>query len=87
MFDDAGRVVFTALRDAAQDRLGPSHPCREALARAATEPRGEAVAAAEGAMRELPEVERVAILGAAHRALRSDPRAWLALWPGGPARQ
>ena len=32
MFDDAGRVVFMALRDAARARLGAEHPCAIALA-------------------------------------------------------
>ena len=42
---------------------------------------------AEDALRALPEADRLALFSAAHAALRSDPRAWLALWTGGPARQ
>lgn len=87
MFDDAGRVMFAALREAAVERLEPAHPCSAALAKAAAEPRGEEVAAAEAALRELPDADQVAIIGAVHRALRSDARAWLALWTGGSGRQ
>lgn len=86
MFDDAGQVVFTALRDAAEERLGAEHPCARALAEAAQEPRGDRVAAAQAALAALPEVDRVAVMGAAHAALRGDPLAWLALWRGGAPR-
>lgn len=87
MFDDAGRVLFTALRDAATGRLGPDHPCVRALAAAAEDPRDVRVAAAQAALAALPEAERVALMGAAHAALRADPRAWLSLWGGAGPRQ
>lgn len=87
MFDNAGRVMFTALREAAVARFGATHPCCAALGLAAEAPSGEALAMAEDALRALPEADRLALFSAAHAALRSDPRAWLALWPGGPARQ
>ncbi len=85
MFDDAGRVVFTALRDAARARLGAEHPCAVALAEAAEDP-GGARAAAQAALAVLPEAERTALMGAAHGALRADPHAWLSLWGGASPR-
>lgn len=87
MFDDAGRVMFTALHAAAAARLGAEHPCAAALAAAAAAPRGPEMRAAEAALRALPEADRVAIMAEVHCSLRSDPQAWLAVWPGGPARQ
>jgi len=86
MFDDAGRVMFTALHRAAVARLGPSHPCTAALAAAAAGPDATRVAAAETALRGLAAADREAIMAEVHRTLRSDPQAWLTLWPGGPAR-
>lgn len=86
MFDDAGRVVFTALRDAARARLGAEHPCAVALAEAAENPGGQCVAAAQAALAALPETERTALMGAAHGALRADPQAWLSLWGGAGPR-
>lgn len=83
MFDNAGRVMFTALHAAALARLGPDHPCTGVLATAASAPDADAVRAAELALRALPEPDRLALMEAAHRTLRSDPAAWLALWPGG----
>lgn len=85
MFDDAGRVVFMALRDAARARLGLEHPCALALAEAAEDPRA-ARAAAQAALAALPEAERTALMGAAHGALRADPRAWMSLWGGAGPR-
>ncbi len=87
MFDDAGRVMFTALHAAAQARCGADHACTAALAEAARSPVPAAVAAAEAAIRALPEEDQTALMAEAHRALRSDPKAWLALWPGGNRRQ
>lgn len=86
MFDTAGRVMFTALHAAAEARLGADHPCTRALAGAAAAPEPEAVRAAELALHALPDAEQVALAEAAHAALRSDPAAWLALWPGGARR-
>ena len=86
MFDDAGRVILTAVHAAALARLGAAHPCLAPLARAAATADPAAVAAAEAALRALSETDQVEIMAAAHGALRADPRAWLALWPGGPAR-
>ncbi len=83
MFDDAGRVMFTALREAARERLGAGHPCALALARAAEKPDGEAVRAAEAALRALPAADQEALMAAAHRGLRTNPQAWLSVWPGG----
>lgn len=87
MFDDAGKVMFTALHAAAAARLGADHPCTAALAAAAEGPAPPAVAAAEAALRALPEAEQAALMGEAHRSLRSDPQAWLALWSAGAPRQ
>lgn len=87
MFDDAGRVMFRALHAAALERLGEGHDCTGALAAAAEEPRGPGLARAEAALRALPAADQEALMAAAHAALRTDPAAWLALWPGGPARQ
>lgn len=81
MFEDAGRVMFTALAEAARGRLGAEHPCVAALDRAAEDPATRP--GAEAALRALPEAEQVAIMAAAHARLRSDPAAWLALWSGG----
>ncbi|TPE49873.1 hypothetical protein [Amaricoccus solimangrovi] len=81
MFENAGRVIFTTLHEVALAKLGAGHACVSALARAAAEPEAAAVAEAETALRALPEAERTAIMGAAHARLRSDPAAWLALWP------
>ena len=86
MFDDAGRVIFTAVHAAALARLGAEHPCLVPLARAAAAADPAAAAEAETALRALPEADQVEIMAAAHGALRADPRAWLALWSGGPAR-
>lgn len=86
MFDDAGRVVFTALRDAARAWLGAEHPCALALAEAAEDPEAARVAAAQAALAALPEAERTALMGAAHGALRANPRAWLSLWGGAGPR-
>lgn len=86
MFDNAGRVMFTALHTAAAARLGPDDPCTSALAVAADNPSPDAVAAAQAALVALPEVDRVGLMAAAHTALRSDPAAWLALLPEGPRR-
>lgn len=82
MFDDAGRVVFAALRAAAAERLGAVHPCTQALA--AAEGGGEAVAA-QSALLALADADRDAVMETAHRALRSDARAWLMFWGGGGA--
>lgn len=87
MFDDAGKVMFTALHAAACARLGAGNPCTLALAAAAESPDADTVAAAEAALRALPEADQTELMGAAHRTLRSDPRAWLALWPGSARRQ
>jgi hypothetical protein len=84
MFDDAGRVMFAALHAAARARLGAEHACLAPLARAAEASDAVAVAEAEAALRALPETDQAEIMAAAHAALRADPRAWLALWPGGP---
>lgn len=86
MFDKAGRVMFTALHAAAEARLGPNHPCTLALAGAALEAEPAAVRAAEEALRALPKADGIALMEAAHRALRADPSAWLAVWPGGGQR-
>lgn len=86
MFDDAGRVMFTAIHAAARARLGAEHPCIAPLARAAAAADAAAVAEAESALRILAEADQAEIMAAAHRALRSDPGAWLSLWPGGPER-
>ncbi|MFT3973396.1 MAG: hypothetical protein QM699_08080 [Amaricoccus sp.] len=83
MFDNAGRVMFTALHAAAEARLGPDHPCTRALATAARTPEPEAVRAAESLLRALPDTDRTALMQAAHQALRTDPAAWLAVWPDG----
>lgn len=87
MFDNAGRVMFTALHTAAEARLGAEHPCTGALAAAALDPAPDAVRAAEDALRALPEADRLALMEATHRTLRTDPAAWLALWPGGGRKQ
>lgn len=87
MFDHAGKMIFAALHAEAVARLGADHPCASALAAAAESPEPANVRAAEAALRDLTEAERVALMEAAHRALRGNPLAWLALWPGGPARQ
>lgn len=87
MFDDAGRVMFTALHAAARTRLGEAHACTAALAAAAASPDRAAVAAAEAALRALPEQEQTALMAEAHRTLRGDPQAWLSLWPGGARPQ
>jgi hypothetical protein len=84
MFDNAGRVMFTTLAEVAVARFGAGHPCVEALSRAAEDP--GRVGEAEAALRALPEADQQAIMAAAHARLRADPRAWLALWSGGPAR-
>lgn len=86
MFESAGRVMFTALHAAATERLGEAHPCTEALSHAAASAGPDAVRAAELALKALAEPDRLALLERAHRALRADPGAWLALWPGGARR-
>ncbi len=84
MFEVAGKVLFRRLHEAAVDRLGVSAPCTRALAAAAETPTAERVAAAQAALDALPPDEMAAVMAAAHEALRSDPQAWLALWPGSP---
>lgn len=83
MFDDAGRVMFSALHAAALARYGAAHPCTVALAVAAQAAERAAVAAAEAELRALPESDQTALMAEAHRTLRSDPQAWLSLWRGG----
>lgn len=86
MFDDARRVMFTALHEAGTAQLPAGHPCLAALAAAAAAPSPAAVGAAQTALAALPEAERTALMAAVHARLRGHPRAWLALWAGGPAR-
>ena len=84
MFEVAGQVLFRRLHEAAAARLGASAPCTLALAAAAEAPTAERVATAQAALDGLPAADMAAVMAAAHRALRCDPQAWLALWPGSP---
>jgi hypothetical protein len=84
MFEAAGQVFFRRLHAAAVARLGATAPCTLALAAAAEAPTAERVAAAQTALDGLPAAEMAAVMAEAHRSLRSDPQAWLEVWPGPP---
>lgn len=77
MFDRIGAPLFSALAVAAEERLGPEHPCTRALRTAAAGSASE-MRAAEDALKALPDITAQDLMAAAHRALRADPAALLA---------
>lgn len=83
MFDVAGTSFFTALRAAAERRLGRSHACFLAADLAARDGGADATAALQKALATLDPEVAAALMGDVHQAMRQDPSAILAAWGGG----
>jgi hypothetical protein len=83
MFDVAGASFFSALRAAAERRLGPSHACFLAADLAAREGGADATAAVQKALAALDPEVAAALMGDVHQAMRQDANAILAAWDGG----
>lgn len=77
MFDTIGKPFFAALATCADGQLGGGHACTKALRQAAASGTREDVAAAEAALRALPEKAREALMAAGHKSLRENPASLL----------
>lgn len=77
MFDTIGKPFFAALATCADSQLGSGHACTEALRQAAASGTPEDIAAAEVALRALPETAREALMTAGHRTLLENPASLL----------
>ena len=82
MNDPADMAFFTALRSLARQRLGAEHPCVQALDKAIADDDAAAARAARLALHDLPADVFDGLMADAHKAMREDPAAILALWRG-----
>jgi len=85
MFEETGKAFFSALRAAAERRLGPDHPCLVALGDAANGRGDAAVPTAQDALSALDPETLNALMADAHKTLREDPGNILRAWPIGGA--
>lgn len=83
MFDMIGKPFFSALREAAERRLGCKHPCLVAIGRAAVEGGAVATAEAQAALAGLDPELAAELMADAHKALRESPASILTAWQGG----
>lgn len=84
--NQAGIGFFSAVRDAARQKLGPAHPCTQALALASDGGDPATMAKAQDELGRLEPGELAELMALAHRALREDTAAILQHWRA-PTRQ
>jgi hypothetical protein len=83
MVDPADKAFLTTLRTLARERLSAEHPCTQALDKAVADDDATAARAARLALHDLPADVFEGLVADAHKAMREDPAAILALWRGG----
>ena len=78
--NQAGIGFFAAVRDAARQKLGPAHPCTQALALASDGGDPATMAKAQDELGRLEPGELAELMAMAHRTLREDTAAILRHW-------
>lgn len=88
MFEIFGRSFFQALKDGAEEKLGPDHPCTHAVARVVETGAQSDIENAQLHLAELNDDVAANLMEAAHKTMREDPDALLKMWGGeaGPGR-
>jgi hypothetical protein len=82
MLDPADRTLLATLRSLAGQKLATDHACTQLLDRALANDDPAAARDARRALHDLPADMFDALMADAHRILRQDPAAILALWRG-----